>query len=101
MNAEAVADPHTLESERAVNRGIVRRAEQRYDEAAICFERALTLAPTHTEALAQAAQLYANDLARPDDALRCLRTLLTTFAPGDPRTPEVRRALQILSADSS
>lgn len=99
MNAEAVANPHILEGERAVNRGIVRRAQQRFDEAAVSFELALTHVPNHAEALAQAAQLYANDLGQPADAVRCLRALLATFRPDDPRETEIRRALTALGHD--
>jgi hypothetical protein len=98
MNAEAAADPRELEAEQAVNRGIVRRGQKRHLEAAAQFNRALTLRPQHKEALAQAAQLYANDLGEPTIAGTLLTRLFALMPEDDPRRAEVLAALSALGS---
>lgn len=97
MNAEAPADPHQLEAERLVNRGIWRAYEGQPQAAQEAFDAALGLWPGHLEALAQLGLLQANVLRDPDAAARTLQRLLDALQPQDLRRVEVEAALTQLA----
>ncbi len=96
MNAEASDDRSLLAAEKRVNRGIVRLHERRFIDALEAFDSALELAPTHLEALSQAAQASANGLGDIALARAYLSRLQNALPPGDHRRAEVGRAVASL-----
>jgi len=97
MNADAPTGDR-LAVEALVSRAIWRLQEDRLDAAQSCLLDALRLDRDHLEALAQLAQLQANQLAQPQQAVITLRRLLSVLSSTDPRRAEVLRALERLGA---